>query len=73
MIQVTADAATNEALEKEVDADIDAYSRWCQERLKSQPLDPSERAIIKTYLWFKVKEADEPADKTTKLETSDGT
>lgn len=71
MIQVTAAAATNADLEKEVDADLDAYNKWCQERL-GETLAKSERAILKTYLWFKVKESGESSHETPKVEAGNG-
>lgn len=67
MISVQADNLHDgKALEKEVDADLDAFNAWFQEHLKDGPLDNLERAAIKTYLWWKThdgakKEAPEGA------------
>ena len=42
-------------LEAAVDADIVAFGEYFQRELKNdEPLSKSERAIIKTYLWFKL-------------------
>jgi hypothetical protein len=40
-------------LEAAVDADIAAFDVYFQEVMKNDPLIPSERAMLKTYLWFK--------------------
>ena len=42
------------ALEAAVDADIVAFGMYFQEVVKNEnPLTPSEKAIIKTYLYWK--------------------
>jgi hypothetical protein len=54
MITVQADhVQESKELEKEVDGDIDAFNEWFQQEGKNDPMTPGERAIIKTYLWFK--------------------
>lgn len=41
-------------LEAAVDADITAFDEYFQRELKNdEPLSKSERAIVKTYLWWK--------------------
>ena len=47
-----------EALEPAVDEDIRAFEAWFMEK-GNDPLTPSERAIIKTYLWRKTKGAND--------------
>jgi hypothetical protein len=42
-----------EAVEGLVNADIDAFDRYFQGELKNEPMSPAERAIIKTYLYYK--------------------
>lgn len=45
-----------ESLEAEVDADIAKFNEWFQRHLQNdKPLAPSEKAVLKTYLWWKVK------------------
>lgn len=44
---------TPAAVEELVDADIVGFDRYFQGELKNEPLSPAERAIIKTYLYFK--------------------
>lgn len=43
------------ALEEAVDADLNAFDTYFQRELKNAPLLPSERAILKTYLYYKTK------------------
>lgn len=45
-----------EALESAVDADIQAFEAWFSS-LGNDPLTKGERAILKTYLWWKTKGA----------------
>lgn len=40
-------------LEEAVDKDIADFDMYFQNTLKNEPLTKSERAAIKTYLWFK--------------------
>ena len=72
MIDVTAAEAHEESLEKLVDEDLAAFDKWFQERTGSQPLVPSERAILKTYLWYKLRGKNAPADKTDPVEAGHG-
>lgn len=47
-------------LEQVVDADINAFDAFFQNALKNDvPLVGSERAILKTYLWWKTHEQSE--------------
>lgn len=52
MIKVEIDVPQSE-LKKAVDEDIEAFNQFFQTELKNEPLVPSERAIISTYLWWK--------------------
>jgi hypothetical protein len=72
MIEVTASATSNTDFEKEVDADLNEFSEWVHKRL-GQPVVNSERSILKTYLWYKVKERNAPAVETSPVEASNGT
>lgn len=72
MIEVTTSTTSNADFEKEVDADLDAFSVWVEKRL-GQPVVNSERAILKSYLWYKVKEQNAPAVETSQVEASNGT
>jgi len=45
--------AEGEELEKAVDADIANFNEYFQRELKNDPLISSEKACIKTYLWWK--------------------
>ena len=40
-------------LEAAVDADIAAFDAYFQKKLNNDPLLASEKAMLKTYLWFK--------------------
>lgn len=57
----TAPVADNTALEAAVDADIAAFNEWFLKKQRDdQALEPqglvrSERAILKTYLFFKTR------------------
>ena len=56
MLKVTPEKP--EELEAEVDSDIAAFDAWFQQHLQNgQPLVRSERAILKTYLYWKTKGA----------------
>jgi hypothetical protein len=41
-------------LEADVDADIAAFDEWFQ-RLGNEPLLKSEKAMVKTWIWWKVR------------------
>lgn len=72
MIEVTS-TMTKEQLEKDVDVEIDTFQSFCLEGLKFEGnLTPSERAILKTYLGYKLKVVNESAGTTTGVETSHG-
>lgn len=43
-------------LEQLVDADIANFARYFCEELKNDSLSRAERAILKTYLWWKTNE-----------------
>ena len=55
MILVTADIPADSTLEQEVDADIEAFDRWFCSNVdqSSSQLSRPERAIIKSFLWYK--------------------
>ncbi len=59
MISVQADNVSDgKALEKEVDEDLTKFNEWFIRGGQAQgntnePLTTGERAIIKTYLWYK--------------------
>ncbi len=40
-------------LEPLVDRELNAFSKFCETTLKSGPVTPFERSILKTYLWWK--------------------
>lgn len=72
MIEVTS-TAVKEQLEKDVDVELDTFQAFCAERLGFEgALTPSERAIVKTYLGYKLKVANEPTGTTTGVEASHG-
>lgn len=50
--------------ELSVDADIEKFDKYFQEELKNDPLIPSEKAMLKTYLWFKLH-GEKGADSST--------
>lgn len=41
------------ALEAAVDVDLAAFDQYFQKVLLNDPLSPSEKAVLKTYLWWK--------------------
>ncbi len=49
--------STEEAtsLEADVDQDITAFEEWFSSHVENGPLVHAERAILKTYLWWKFK------------------
>ena len=48
--------ASDQPLEKLVDADINEFEKWFREYLQNgEPLTKSERAILKTYCFFKTQ------------------
>jgi hypothetical protein len=53
MIEVTTTTPVEEQ-EKTVDEEIAAFDAWFQSR-GNQPLVKSERAILKTYFWYKLR------------------
>ncbi len=71
MIHVTTDAP-KEQLEVHVDDEINAFDKWFRENIQDLPLVRSERAILKTYLGYKLKVKDEPAGTTAGVEASHG-
>lgn len=54
MIRVQCDAAASAASEAEVDQDIEQFERELSMRPMGGPLDRHERAIVKTYLRYKL-------------------
>lgn len=52
-INVKIDPCSNEELEKAADADIKKFAEYFCETLKNDSLSGPERAIIKTYIWWK--------------------
>lgn len=72
MIDVTTEAP-KEQLEQCVNEEIDTFETFCQKRLNFEgKLTPSERAIVKTYLGYKLKVANESAGTTPGVEASHG-
>ena len=53
MLTVTAEN-NDEGLEREVDGDLEAFDEWFRS-LGNDPMMRSERAILKTFLFFKLK------------------
>jgi hypothetical protein len=49
-----ADGSDDQKLETTVDADIAAFDEYFQSELKNDPMSPSEKAIVKTFLYFKL-------------------
>lgn len=45
---------TRDKLSAEADADLVAFEAWFVRAVDTQKLHPAERAIIKTYLFWKV-------------------
>lgn len=63
------DAEPNQLLEAAVDADIVAFGEYFQRELKNdEPLSKSERAIIKTYLWWKTHPEKHDAEQASSSE-----
>jgi hypothetical protein len=56
---------TGEELEKVVDEDLKEFAKFFCKGLKNESLANAERAIIKTYLWWKTHEESEPSQPTT--------
>lgn len=46
--------ATNEEMSKAMDPEVDAFSEWMRTQ-NQDPLVPSERTMIKTYLAWKLQ------------------
>ena len=59
MIKVTTEHPSGEALKAEVDADIEKFEEYFK-TLGNDPLAPSEKAIISTYLWYKTQVKEMP-------------
>lgn len=58
-----------ERLSKAVDADLDAFGEYFQRELKNdEPLSKSERAIIKTYIWWKTHQEKHDAQQASSSE-----
>jgi len=54
VLKVEAETDQKAAIEAEVDADIAAFDAWFQS-LPNDPLVRSEKAAIKTYLFYKLR------------------
>jgi len=54
MVNVTTENPSGEPLKAEVDQDIQNFEDWFRS-LGNEPLAPSEKAIISTYLWYKTQ------------------
>jgi hypothetical protein len=52
-IQVDVGELKGEELESVVDEDIKRFDKFFQEELKNEPMRKDEKAILKTYLWWK--------------------
>jgi hypothetical protein len=64
MVKVQVDVPP-ERLEATVDEDIAAFDVWFQQQADNAPLVGSERAILKTYLYFKTHETSVPTPSPT--------
>lgn len=53
-INVQVSATSSKEAEPIVDDDIRAFEAWFREEKGQEPLAGSEKAIIKTYLWWKL-------------------
>lgn len=53
MIDVTS-TTSSETLEAEVDRELDAFNEWFQAQ-GNGPIVRPEKAILKTFLWYKLK------------------
>lgn len=59
----------SQILEATVDTDIAAFSEYFQRVLKNdEPLSKSERAILKTYLWWKTHPEKHDAEQASSSE-----
>lgn len=56
------------ALEAAVDADIASFDAYFQEAMKNDPLIPSEKAMLKTYLWWKTHQEKHDAQQVSSSE-----
>lgn len=54
-------ANSGKELEEIVEADIEAFARFFCGQLKNDSLSKPERAILKTYLWWKTHAESLPA------------
>jgi hypothetical protein len=54
MIKVTCESTDRLAVEQEVDQDIAGFDKWVQGSGLGDPLSRPERAIIKTWLAYKL-------------------
>ena len=64
MLQVQHDGAMDK-LESEVDADIEAFDVWFRS-LGNDALVRSEKATLKTYLWWKVRGGKKDGEETSR-------
>jgi len=53
LVTVTENTTTDTNLEHVVDEDIEAFAKYFCKELKNDTLSRPERAILKTYLWWK--------------------
>ena len=61
MLKVLTDAKTSKESEPEVDAELDAFSRWLVATERGGELLKIERATIKSYLYWKLWAKEEGA------------
>ena len=54
MIKVTCESTDRKMIEPEVDQDIEQFDKWMQGSGLGDPLSRPERAIIKTWLAYKL-------------------
>lgn len=72
MIEVTAPGVEKENLEKVVDGDIDKFDVWFQKTVGAEPIVRSERAILKAYLWYKIRGEKDAPNQTGAVEAGNG-
>lgn len=54
-VAVTAQGEAGAALEQEADEAIETFDAWFREELGNEPMTKSERAILKTFIWWGVQ------------------
>ncbi len=54
IVQTDLDKENREVMEEAVDEDIRSFSEWFQRRVGDGPLIHAERAILKTFMYYKL-------------------